>query len=307
MKIHPIVNHSKYTFKSKKYEDDGILGYDDSVSKQSRDAIRQWRDVYYTPYNSIYEKECNLSEYQIQQLLGKLMNKPKKVDYKKVTGIEAYNVRSISGSNSTCYRGSTLVHNQRALKTLKDAGIERVIDLVGYGEYGKRSREAGLDYYCPRFACTELGVWDEEVFETKEDLIKRETSFYTPLDLEKNKQYLQNRIEAFDKQLRASVDRFVEYINVMQKGYYYIGCEFGTYRTDDFLLLNYVFNPKANIEGVPCSDLFKLDLMKNLYDNLAPEDKKRMGWTKEFDKNVLRRFNDKRLELISSGSEWACF
>ena len=60
----------------------------------------------------------------------------------------------------------------------------------------------------------------------------------------------------------------------------------GTYKTDDYLLLNSVFNPKASKSPLKATDLFKIDSMRNLYENLSPKDKERMGWTKDFDKNV---------------------
>ena len=80
MKISPI-KHTYFSFKSRDYQDDGVLGYDDSISQQSRDSIRKWQEMYYSPYKSIYEKECNLPEYQMQQVLGTLMKMPKTVDW----------------------------------------------------------------------------------------------------------------------------------------------------------------------------------------------------------------------------------
>ncbi len=290
MRIYSIGQHT-LSFKSREYNDDGILGYDDNVSKQYRNNIREWQETYYTPYKSLYEKECNLSEFEMQQLLNGLMKKPKVVDYSKVTGIDAYHVQAID-DKETCYRGSTLARNQRALKTLKDAGIERVIDLVGYYWYDKNAKEAGLEYYCPKFGRGQLGIWEEEAFVTKGEFIAKETMYYTPDELEKNKKYLENRVKAFEKHSRASVENFVEYIEVMQNGYYYIGCEYGTYKTDDYLLLNTVFNPKSKEKFIPFGHMFKLDFMKNLYAKLTPEDKKRMGWTKEFDESVPKRLNE---------------
>jgi len=289
------------TFKSKEYKDDGIIGYDDAISKQRRNDIRKWQETYYTPYQSIYEKECNLSEYQMKQLLGNLMKKPKVVDYKKVTSIDAYNVKAI---NNNSYRGSTLICNPKALKTLKNAGIERIIDLAGYSGYDKAAKSEGLDYYTPEFAGGSLGVWEEEAFHTKEEMLSRETRYYKPIDFEKNKKYLDIKCKAFDKQVRRSVERFVDYIEVMQKGYCYIGCEYGTYRTDDYLLLNTVFNPKANAQDIPNADIFEIDLMKNLYKNLTPEDKKRMGWSKEFDENIPKRLNEKENQILELDREY---
>ena len=287
MRIHSIYN-TRIAFKSRNYEDDGILGFDDKHSQDVRQSIRDWQKIYYTPYQSLYEKECNLSEYQMNQLLSSLMQKPKTVDYSKVTGIDAYNVRSVEGTDETCYRGSTLVDTPEALKTLKNAGIERVIDLVGYYYYDKKVKEAGLEYYCPDFGRGQLGIWEEEAFFTTEDVIRKETYFYTPIDLEKNKKYLEELAKRQEIYSRRSVERFVDYITTMQKGYYYIGCEYGTYKTDDFLLLNEYFNPKVEA-NVPRGAMFKLDMMQTLYEKLTPEDKKRMGWTKEFDENVPKR------------------
>ena len=92
----------------------------------------------------------------------------------------------------------------------------------------------------------------------------------------------------FDNHSRRSVERFINYILTLQKGYYYIGCEYGTYKTDEYLLLNEYFNPKVDA-GTPRGAMFKLDKMLTLYKKLTPEDKKRMGWTKEFDENVPKR------------------
>ena len=284
------ISYNSYTFKSHKYEDDGVLGYSDSLSEQKRKDIREWQNSYYTPYQSIYEKECNLSEYQMKQLLDNLRQKPKTVDFNKVIGIDAYNVRPID-DEETCFRGSTLVDTPKALKTLKNAGIERVIDLVGYSGYGKSAREEGLEYYCPTFGYGSMRIWDEEAFDTKENLLSRETKYFRPIDFEKNKKHLELKLNSHEKQVRKSVDRFVDYIETMQKGYYYIGCEYGTYKTDNYLLLNTVFNPKAKDPFIPNTDLVKLDMMKDLYKNLTPEDKKRMGWTKEFDENVPKRLD----------------
>ena len=289
MRIYPI-GQNIFAFKSREYKDDGILGYDDSVSRQRRENIREWQETYYMPYQSLYEKECNLSEYDMQQLLDSLMNKPKVVDWNKVTGIDAYNVKSVDAAE-TCYRGSTLVGKPRALQTLKEAGIERVIDLVGYYGYEKDVHNAGLEYYTPKFGGGQYSVWEEEAFKKVDELLFKETIDYTPIDFEKNKKYLEHRTKMFEKHSKRSLERFVQYIKEMQKGYYYIGCEFGTYKTDDYLLLNSVFNPKAKETDISYEQIYKLDYMKDLYNNLTPEHKQRMGWTKEFDENVPKRLD----------------
>ena len=290
--------NSTLAFKSKEYNDDGIFGYSDSFSEKRRNEIRDWQKSYYIPYQSIYEKECNLSEYQMQQLLGQLMKKPKSVDSTTVTRIDAYNVRAVD-KDATCYRGSTLKNKPEELKILKSVGIERIIDLVGYQGYADVAKEAGLEYYAPEFGRAQMWVWSEEAFITKEEKLQEAARYYSPADFEKNKKYLAQVSKAFDKHSQRSVERFVRFVETMQKGYYYIGCEYGTYTTDDYMSLNALFNPKANFAPIPCSDLLKLDLMENLYNKLTPNDKLRMGWSKEFGENVLKRIRTKQDEIIN--------
>lgn len=255
MKISAI--NSGINFKS---NDGFVFGYDDSVSQNRRNQIREHYQTYSMPYQNIYEKEGRLGEYALNNLIGELAKKPKVTDYKSIMNLPAYNIRPISPNS---YRGSTLADApERCLHTLKQSGIDTVIDLVGYWNYEEKVKDAGMNYlYFPINQGVRHTVWDRAA-------------------LQDNK----NDIET-----REFIEDFINYIQTMQKGYVYIGCEFGKYQTDDALLLNNAFNPKAkrplNIYNAP----FKLDLMRNLYNNLTEDDKKRMGWDKEFDENFLPR------------------
>ena len=71
----------------------------------------------------------------------------------------------------------------------------------------------------------------------------------------------------------------------MQKGHLYIGCEYGTYTTDNALMLNAYFNPlyiKCSKYVTPYNKSLTNRLI-NLYQNLSTEHKNLMGWTKDFD------------------------
>ena len=73
----------------------------------------------------------------------------------------------------------------------------------------------------------------------------------------------------------------------MQEGYCYVGCEFGTNTTSDALVyINRAFNPQDGRE-LEFFDYYKADCLRNLYDKLTVNDKKLMGWTKQFDLNFL--------------------
>ena len=124
-----------------------------------------------------------------------------------------------------------------------------------------------------------------------------------PDELRNDKNFIECRAKSFDKYSRKSVERFVKFIETVQKDYFYIGCEYGTFKTDEFLLLNDIFNPKAKPKSIPTGDLFKLDMMTNLYEKLTPEDKQRMKWTKEYDQKVLKRIKELEEKIIKSNED----
>ena len=116
----------------KSYKDDGIIGFDDSVSQGKRNYIREHYNSWHMPYRSIYDKEHRKSDYQIKQITD---------DWEKY-----HDIKKIEGTN--IYRGQTLVEKPCSLYSLKNKGIKTVIDLVGYGPtYEQEVKNVGLNYY----------------------------------------------------------------------------------------------------------------------------------------------------------------
>ena len=64
--------------------------------------------------------------------------------------------------------------------------------------------------------------------------------------------------------------------------------------------LNDVFNPDRQDVPLEIPTIPMLNSMFNLYCNLTPEDKERMGWTKEIDGNFIDRMTDREIELMSA-------
>lgn len=258
MKITPISNF--IAFKSHIKDDENILGFDDDISGERRNFIREHYYEYKMPYQSIYENEGRKTEYQMQVLLNSLLGKPRKIDEETLMGLNIPNLQSI-GENS--YRGASLVGKPNYLKILKNAGIERIIDLCGYSFYKNEANEAGLDYLNFNMKTSDAyfqNIWHHSVFQN--NVCKNDRSF---------------------------INNFVKFIQTMQKGFCYIGCEFGTTDTSDALLLYNVFSPKTK-SGLPDDiDETKFDPIRALYDKLTDDDKMLMGWTDEFDKNFLPR------------------
>ena len=295
MRIYPISH--KLTFQSKVQDDEFVLGFDDEISKQRRDIIREHFDHYRMPYYSIYEKEPRKTEYEMNTLLKIMMNKPKKVDYETMFSIPVSNVRPI-GNNS--YRGATLAYKPDCLPVLKNANINRIIDLYGSTTLEKNARNAGLEYF--EFNMQSRGIgdsfWSKNAFHNKESYARELLRYYPPEEIERQRDYFNSKIDNFEKSCRPFIDKFVQFIRYMQDGYNYIGCDYGTYSTDDALFLNDIFNPSARKLDPYIRDFYKIDLIRCFYAKLTEQDKTLMRWTKDFDKNFLPKLKRAEENLL---------
>ena len=278
MKVNPI---KSFTFKANNFNEDNTLGYDDEISQSRRKFIREHYDSYRMPYQSIYETEGRLSEYRLNNLINTLTNKPRKVDYSSIISLPVPNIRYI-GNNS--YRGASMVDKPECLQVLKDAGIKHVISLYYSPEYEKAVKQTGLDYHCfnMKHRNEEEGLWYNDVCKSRQSY---ENSLKGMFGDDKNA--IKIRLEAYDRDSRGPIDELVGFVKRMQEGYCYVGCEFGTNTTSDALVyINRAFNPQDGRE-LEFFDYYKADCLRNLYDKLTVNDKKLMGWTKQFDLNFL--------------------
>ena len=179
-----------------------------------------------------------------------------------------------------------MVDKPECLQVLKDAGIKHVISLYYSPEYEKAVKQTGLDYHCfdmKRGNAEGIeGLWCTNVCRSKqtyENLIKGIFG--------DDKNAIEIRLEAYDRDCRGPIDELVGFVKRMQEGYCYVGCEFGTNTTSDALVyINRAFNPQDGRE-LEFFDYYKADCLRNLYDKLTVNDKKLMGWTKQFDLNFL--------------------
>ena len=257
MKISPV---KLISFKS---SENNIIGYDDAISKSRRDFIRCGIEQNQMPYQSIYEKEPRLEEYELKKLINFFLNKPKPVDGEIMSELPLSNLHRISDSQRyapNIYRGSTLYDaSEWVFDKIKAAGIKTIINLADYGNsYKEKVEKAGLEYL------------DFDIYHyIKSDWIDE--------TVQKNK--------------------LVEFIKTMQKEYVYLGCEFGTYKTDAAIFLNTLFNPKVKgyckIYSPKMVDYIP-QAADQIYLNLTQKDKKSIGWTPEFEK----AFTEKIAKLL---------
>ena len=231
------------------------FGYDDSVSKDRRNIIRENYELRNFGYTDIYEQEPHLDEYSLNKLLNIFRHKPRKVDENLLQGYGFY-YKKFDGFRSNSYRGETLYDKpQKIYKALKDAGIQTIIDTKGYGnEYKEKVESAGMDF------------------------------FEYPVHSSYWKKY-SNPLYLSDKDSkREFIDKLIKFIQVMQRDYVYVACEYGLYKTDDALILNNFFNPKAQKHSPLLRHSGQIDVIEEIYRCLNNTDKQRLGWNTEFDK-----------------------
>lgn len=325
MKILGIRNTKSYTnipYKGKKNDyiqaEAFCLGYDDKISSARREYIREHFET--RLFGSEYGEKYNgrLEEYELKKLIGSLvgykvsqdtikldLKAPKqkhvnsinpeeslqrgdasKINRELMANVYAYNVSPIWGSES--YRGAMCDINKENLAALKQAGIKRIIDLAGYCSEDM-CKEAGLEYLSYPMG---KAFYKSKMFTDKDDIVRTNTRLYGEiLGMDENsvKKAVNDALEVYKKHKQADIERFISFIQTMQKDNVYIGCELGTYETDTALMFNYLFNPEAKNTPscIKPSSLITFGRIKNLYKNLTAENKKELGWNEEFDKDFI--------------------
>ena len=163
-----------------------------------------------------------------------------------------HEMKKIEGTN--IYRGQKIDEKPEYLSALKEKGIKTVIDLVDYGKsYEEAVQKAGLKYYV-----------------------------YNIYENWWNLGYLE----------LPQISKLVDFLKKMQEGNIYIGCQHGANDTDIAFILNDFFNPllegKAKTTIPPNDSDFPMKL-NMIYDTLKPQDKKLLGWNKEFEQRLIKK------------------
>lgn len=273
MKISCINAYKAPAFKSQNPDGEFVLGYDDEISKMRRQHIREHYYDDIMPYQSIYEREKRLEEFELNKLIGSLLGKklntgassgeikqkpvnPNEINSELMYKLSVYNVKPIYGTNS--WRGSTALKDSDLI-LLKKAGIKTVIPLSYGGVLEESCKKYDLNYL---------------YFDSDFDMFRS--------DAFKWKGCTNNFI-----------DKFVKFIQTMQQDNVYVGCEFGTNRTDNMLMLNNFFNPYAKNTKTYINRLNScyVPSLQTFVQNMTQEHKNAMGWTKEFEKEVLAKIS----------------
>lgn len=194
------------------------------------------------------------------------------------------------------YRGSSLAKNLNYMSLLPKSNITTVIDLTGYDSLKKACDDNNIDYFRYEVA---NNYWANPIFADDEALMQKKHSqlFGRGLCKEEFDKEIKNYKAEINNERRRFMNKFIEFVNVINQGFFYIGCDFGEYRTPNILALNTYFNPRKGIHDVLPTNEFILESIKNMYKNLTDNEKIRLGFTEEYDKKLK-----KDLEIKTSRS-----
>lgn len=295
------------------------FGYDDSISQERRDFLRE--DVLNNsiPYYNILENSGRLEKYQLEKLIGALYGQKMNQDslqsmlqrirnskrtvvmqedvkqsgslnHKLIEDLPLWNVVLVSEKLGV-YRGQSLQGDWGSLKTVQKAGIERIVDLAGYENLEDDCKDLGLEYH--NYQMSPYLFMSNAMFQSEEE---NKLKYFNQSRLfgyknEEQKKYRDRMMGVWHNAKNEEIDKFVKFIRFMQKGNLYIACEWGTYTTDNALMLNSFFNPLyvRAPKFITQNNRIYLQRVQKLYQNFTAEHKELMGWTKEFDKATAEK------------------
>lgn len=207
--------------------------------------------------------------------------------------IEDVYIPNMENIGSGSYRGASLFRNSKCLDLLVNSDISTVIDLAGFDKLKHACEDKNLKYY--RYYVP-LDYWMNPIFADDKDLLdKKESELYTK---SLNKKEFLSRLENYKFDVTSKrklfIDEFADFVDVVNSGPFYIGCDLGEFRTPNVLALNSYFNPKWNGDKMEPTTEFVRECIKNMYKNLTDEDKKRLGIDSDYDKKLREKLGVKK-------------
>ena len=264
-----------------------VFGIDKS-GEEKRNYIREWHYEYNIPYQSIYEKEQRLSEYELNRLLKQFNKKTTNLNNKALFQIGLYNLEQLGDSNSA--RGAMVRGYQTdKLDLLKDAGIQRIVSLMKDSDLEEECKKRNIEYFYFDINQTDC------CFEDKASIVNKSKNFWINIANIKDenilKEYIEKDVVSWEEKSKETIKKLIAFINFMKKDNVYIGCACGTYRTDFAVMLDSLFNSKAKHHFDLSSFTSSLKSLENLLSNLTNIDKAKLGWVGDFEEKVLLKIS----------------
>jgi len=281
-----------HTFKSNsipKLPKEGIItGYDDYVSSDWRDIMRKnLEDRARLSYYDYYE--LPKSDYEMESMIKSW---GLKVDHisKKIIVPKYLNTISLVNNN---FRGA-LPSNNQYYEDLKKSGITTIIAAANNSYTKEFAENNGLEYiglYANNSIKIIGSIFDDVAFCNEDEYMKyyKDDDYNNGCNLS-GKELIQKKKTDFETKNREFIENLIKSVSAWQKGCCFIGCTMGTAQTSDAISLIDAFNPKSNgnaSDYLSADQTFSIGI---LYKKLTSQDKKLMGWTKEFEQSFRKRF-----------------
>lgn len=281
-----------YTFKSNsipKLPKEGVItGYDDYESSDWRDIIRRHlEDEARISYYDYYEQPK--SDYEMESMIKSWGLKVDPIS-KKIIVPKYLNTISLANNN---FRGALPSDNQY-YEDLKKSGITTIIAATDNSYTKKFAEDNGLEYiglYANNSFEIIGNIFDDVAFYNEDKYMK----YYNDYDYNEDcdlsgKELIEKKRTDFETKNREFIENLIKSVRAWQNGCCFIGCTMGGSQTTNAISLIDAFNPKGNGNASNYLRTYEIFSVGILYKKLTSQDKKLMGWTKEFEQSFRKRF-----------------
>lgn len=264
-----------------------VYAHDDSISKERRQDIRK-----HLENNGLALLRDEKDEYIRLVDPSHKIEKVKEIEKTEDKLDKDFLYKFCEEFEENCFRGAVVFS---LFKALKKAGIQKIIAINPNKTDKDKADEIGIEYYSCNIFNQGSALGKNLPFQLKKEYLKEieEDSRDKGLSQTEIQAVLENASEYFDYRLNGFVkNSLIPFIEKMRERNFYMGCDYGTYRTDLAVSLNSWFNPKADYNFIFPTSEYDLAAFKNLFENLNKKHKKALGITKDFEKQFKAKLKE---------------
>lgn len=166
----------------------------------------------------------------------------------------SHNIMNFRKLGNSSYSGESLVHKPEYFKLLGNSAVTKVIDLINNQKLKEYCDKHGLDYYSYDM---NWGYGGKSLFNNEKSLMA-------------------------EQERTIAIRKLKELIDEVNKGHFYMSCEYGEYRTVNCLSLASIFNPEWYGEKIAPATTEFAKKIENMFKNLTDEHKQILGLSEDY-------------------------
>lgn len=207
-------------------------------------------------------------------------------DMRYADSIEDVKIMNFRSLGKSSYSGESLVRKPEYFKLLGHSGVTKVIDLVDNPKLKEYCDKYNLGYYSydMNWGYSKQAIFCDEgslISEYSQELSKRGL---TKEEFDKSMSQYKSKIA---EEKTSFVNKFKKLVDEINKGHFYMSCEYGEYRTVNCLTLVSLFNPDWYGEKIEPNLEFAEKIII-MCQNLTDEHKKILGLSEEHILNLKK-------------------